>query len=1423
MKRKLNIKFLAILLIATFAIGLAFHLQHRRQVYRSVDAYLRRVNEAENLGNYKKAAHNLRIYLTLRPNDLDATARYAFMISRDEAKAGRADLENAARMLEMLLVRKHENPAIQRRLVQIYAQLRLYTEARAHLTRLLELSPQDGELQYQMGEILEGMNDYVEATKYYELARQFAPNKLEAYSRLARLLRTQLRAPNRADVVMDVAQGPAEGIIAKNPNVAKAYIERGRYRFEFGLPGAAEDAARGLELSPDEVVGRLLAAEIALRIKPEPDLKSARAHLAHAIARHAEDPRVYQAAAEVELRAKDFEAAKAKLEQGVKTLPDNYFLQWSLLDLKIQAKQLDGVAEKIAELRRQGISREMLQYLEAESLFAQNQWSEAAKVYESVAQFLVTNRNWETLAKRTYVSLGECYDRLGNADQRYLAYQRAVKITPLTGFDDLAMVARTGLASSLIALGRVDQAIDEYRKVLVLPDATEQARVSLARLLIFRNLRMPEARRNWDEVRALLKTAAEAMPNSGEVTILRAESLAAQRQLDPARKLLEEARDKHPDQVELWVALAALATRQQRTEEVLPILEAAEKRLGNRIEIRTARAKFWGGRGGPQATAALTALANDLQTLSPTDRILLVRELAEAHLRLGEIKEAKSLWFALTREQPDNLQIRLLLFDASTWGENETEMEDALAEIRRIEGEDGTLWRYGRAYLLIKSAVDNKAEGLTKARELLSTIIVRRPAWARAFLSLAEVDDRQGNLVSALKNYQRAIDLGDRSPQAIRRTVQLLYQVRRYGQADQVIRQLQDEMPLSSEMQRLAADVSLQTQDYARALELARKAVSSDSANYRDHVWLGQLLWSVSRKDEKDGNLVQAKSRRAEAERSLRRAVELGNDKAETWLTLIQFLSAVNNLPAAEKAIADAEKVIPEDERALPLAVANESIGRTQRAEILYKEAIERHPDDPAAVQGLANFYVKLNRIQDDAKPLLNRLIELKAKAPEDARWAKRILALALSLEGKEQLSLKALAMLDTPDDQGIGSSESNIDDLRAKAVVYAAQRNRDRRREAIRILESIVRQETPGIEDRILLAELYQADGNWTKARDQYRAALIEDRNNQTALVSYARALIRRKETDEARKLVDRLRPMIPGSSALAELETRLAALEGKPDRATMIMREFVRGKDALLPPASGLLEELGIFLAAEEFYRLHAAQPGQPVNTLILAEYLGRRGRTREALDLCDRAWATCSDIQVANSSLRILFAANLSEEDTRRVADRIEAASKAAPDQVSLSFALANARMLQGRNEEAEAIFRRIFERNKTNASPLNNLAWLLAMRDGKASEALETIDRAIAINGASPEYLDTRGMIHLAMGRGDLATKELEDSIAVAPGPDNYFHLAQAYLVAKRNREAGEALQEARNLGLKPEMLHPFERRAYDQLVASLATK
>src|SRR5206468_2523475 len=120
------------------------------------------------------------------------------------------------------------------------------------------------------------------------------------------------------------------------------------------------------------------------------------------------------------------------------------------------------------------------------------------------------------------------------------------------------------------------------------------------------------------------------------------------------------------------------------------------------------------------------------------------------------------------------------------------------------------------------------------------------------------------------KNYLRAIELGDRSPDVIRRVAQLLYDQRRFAEADDIIKKLPDQMAMPVEFQRLVSKVSLQVQDYERALKLAQQAVAAGSKDYRDHIWLAQVLWVMGQ--------------RAQAEPALRRAVELADDVADTWV-----------------------------------------------------------------------------------------------------------------------------------------------------------------------------------------------------------------------------------------------------------------------------------------------------------------------------------------------------------------------------------------------------------------------------------------------------------------------------------------------------------------------------------------------------------
>src|SRR5207249_5913859 len=86
------------------------------------------------------------------------------------------------------------------------------------------------------------------------------------------------------------------------------------------------------------------------------------------------------------------------------------------------------------------------------------------------------------------------------------------------------------------------------------------------------------------------------------------------------------------------------------------------------------------------------------------------------------------------------------------------------------------------------------------------------------------------------------IHQGERNPRVIRRLVQLLHERRQYREAEEEIRHLQREAPLPSGLQRLAVDLCLRNQDYAGAVRLATSLVANDSPDYRDYLWLGQVL-----------------------------------------------------------------------------------------------------------------------------------------------------------------------------------------------------------------------------------------------------------------------------------------------------------------------------------------------------------------------------------------------------------------------------------------------------------------------------------------------------------------------------------------------------------------------------------------------------
>ena len=517
-----------------------------------------------------------------------------------------------------------------------------------------------------------------------------------------------------------------------------------------------------------------------------------------------------------------------------------------------------------------------------------------------------------------------------------------------------------------------------------------------------------------------------------------------------------------------------------------------------------------------------------------------------------------------------------------------------------------------------------------------------------------------------------------------------------------------------------ASGASLRVGDYGRALDLARRSAQAGPDDYRNHLWLGQVLAALAQRSNDD-------AQRAEAGKAFRRATELGGEVSETWLGLIQYLTSTGKKADAEAAVRDEQRHLPADLAPLALAQSYELLGEKDKAAEQYNAALKIKPDDLSTLTRATAFDLVGGRVKE-AESRLRQLIESGgSRSSESAAtaWARRTLAVLTAAGGDPERALKALEILGVNGGQAPNRPESEvpIEDLRAQAQVLAMQPGREPRRQAIAVMEKIARGAPRG-EDLFLLVKLYDTDGDWPKARERMRALLAQDGKNLTYLGYFTRALLRRGDPDEARIWLARLEEIDPKSPQTVELRARLLKAQGKAAEAAALLTGLAKDNPATMESVARLLEQIGLPDAAEPIYARLVDLTKRPEATLAFAEYLGRRGRTHEAIDLCDGAWKTSPAEAVAKTSVTVLQAAKGSvgeTPDVRRVDTWLSEALRKAPEDPNLLITVAVLRGLQGRYDEAESTYRGVLRHDPKNVLALNNLAWLLAVKYGKGAEA------------------------------------------------------------------------------------------------------
>ena len=1383
MKRRINLVLLMILFAAAALLGGGIHLVHGVQVRRNASALLEQAGRAEAGNDLEKAEQSLKQYLSLRREDGPAWKRYAELVNQRGPQGRRR--EQLFLVYEQALRYNAGDAKLERRCADLAFELGRYSDAERHLI-LLDKSTKSSqgqpavadmaEIEDLLGRCERGLSRYEAAEKLFLQALEHDPGRLACYDRLARLRRNELRRIEPADRTI-------EEMIAKNPKAGRAYIYHWRYRREFGPAPDPADLTKALEFAPNDL-DVLLTAGVAREQKQ--DSASARGYYQKGIKLDPKNIAFSLNLARLENRDGHIERAESILRQADQANP-SLEVAFELAATLIAQGKIDGkdeAASYIARLRDAGLGDTLVRYLDARILCRRERWAEAIPQIEMARAVLKSSHQ---LAVPLNLMLAECFKNMGSDEQRLNALRQAAD------GDRGPESARIELARALARAGKLDQAV-----VILSPlvEAKPELRLDLVAALIQKASRPPPDPRLWKEAERQLRTAEQALPGAVErLTLLKGEMLASQDRLDDARALLASAQVKDSRNLRYRLALSRLTQRQGKGPASLQILDQAEKDLGPSLAIQLARLDYWGLQGGDAAKAALAKLAQTRQQIPAVDRPAYLDRLAMTEVRLREPALAREYYGELAALERDNLLVRLRMFDLAIEAGDRGPAADLVSQIRKIEGDKGTHWRFAQAALVIDTVRRGASRDLAEARVLAAEISERQPDWWAGPTLKGELAELAGSPDQAIEYYLHAVELGNVQPSFARRLVGLLNQRNRFKDIDHLAQVLREQGIALNEITFIKAVEAIRKQDFAGALSLARQVVSETSTNPSDHLTLGRFYMSAGQSDA--------------AGKEFQRAVELGPGVPDSWLTYVNYLVQSKHGDLAKSAIEAARKALPADRATLTLAQCCMIAGDPVQAESLIQGLLKDKPQDPAALRLAAGMYLGQNRV-DKAADYLEKLDRASTGSPDDKAWVNRTRTALLLKTGRHADREKALGLVE----QNLKTNPNSTEDQLLKATILAVRPGRHG--EAVKILEQLGGANRLDSSQRFLLAQLYLGERDEEKYQSEMLKLLDLKARSPRHLAHFVNYWIGRNQLDQADRWLAELKKDDPRGLPALELEARLLDLRKR--RPELLALLEARGRD--LPDEIGavadLLNRYGFAKEAELAYKAFAVRnPGQPERSLALAQFLARQDRVREAMGVLKKACSTCRPEQVAAAALKVFDAPSADQTQRRQVEAWVAEAVRKRPDVVGLKTKLGSICLWLGRFDEAAEWYRRVLAETPDDADALNSLAWLLALRSpDKAQEALGLINHAIDVTGTVPSLVDTRAVVLIRAGQLDKALLDLDLARTGDPrNPSFAVHQAWAYQAERKTDLARKVLQEAKNLGWNVAKSDPLEQPAH----------
>ncbi|HEV2846518.1 MAG TPA: tetratricopeptide repeat protein, partial [Thermoanaerobaculia bacterium] len=581
------------------------------------------------------------------------------------------------------------------------------------------------------------------------------------------------------------------------------------------------------------------------------------------------------------------------------------------------------------------------------------------------------------------------------------------------------------------------------------------------------------------------------------------------------------------------------------------------------------------------------------------------------------------------------------------------------------------------------------------------------------------------------------------------------------------------------------------------------------------------------------GKLMAVEGSVAEALSAFERAEKLAPDSPETVYVLVehgQLLGRMaqyarnpsqrdDNLRQAAEKVSAARKLAPENldvlravgEVYIDLSATDPTALETAR------EALEtvrrRDPGDAQSFLTLGRIYMDQNQ-PDKAAQVFQELVN---NLPQQ-RMAYALLVESLVRADKSGEAEKALQEI-------LGFDPGSLEARLTLADLQSRRGDSQAVLETLKAAPEEVR-EDPRLRRQLAWA-LYQG-GDLPAALAAVEALRTTDPEGQSLGLLKGLILAAQGRNDEALELLSKVREAQPKDVAItattarvmqragrrdeaARLLTGLAealAKEGKAEEAAQIRMEaaqvYAEGEDwkkvgpalgPLLTDADDAVRLPAVLLQAESLAQdkryddalgLLAKEKESPAIASKRAEVLVRAGRDEEA----GRILATLA----TGDEVSTLAAAQAWQrlERHQESIPILEKLTATKPNQPVLGFLLGAAYERTQQTDKAIAELRRVVKIDPEFHAALNYLGYTMAEANVHLEEALELVNRAVALDPDNGSYVDSLGWIYYRMGRPEQAREHLERAVRLDPEDATLQeHLGDVYVALGQKERARQA--------------------------------